>query len=111
MNEEIIQYYDHYEETLKKTQQQKARKFIEHDCIKYNREGQTFICEPIIGYNTRTYQMTKKMDGHFRCNCQFITSQENKVAAGFLHIDDMKPCSHIAALIMMFRERRFNVNS
>ncbi len=105
---EIVQYYDEYEEKLKKTQMQKAKKFIDHDCIKYNREGQTFICEPIEGYNTRTYQMTKKLDGKFRCNCQFIVTQENKVVSGSLHIDDMKPCSHIAALIIMFREKRFH---
>ena len=105
--EEVIQYYDHYEEQLKKSQKSKAKKFVDHDCIKYNKDGQTFICEPIIGYNTRTYQMTKKLNGQFRCNCQFITTQEKKINAGLQSEDDLKPCSHICALIMCFRSNAF----
>jgi hypothetical protein len=104
---EDVQHYDHYEEKLKHSQEHKAKKFIEHNCIKYNRDGQCFVCEPIPGYNTRTYVMRKKLDGRFRCNCQCITSQEHKVKAGILLEDAMKPCSHIAALIMMFRQKKF----
>ena len=103
---DYIQYYDHYEETLKKSQEQKARKFVENNCIKYNEDGKCFVCEPLIGYNTRTYQMKKLVDGRFRCNCQCITTQENRVGMGIMKPEDMKPCSHIAALIMMVRERR-----
>jgi len=106
-----VQYYDHYEQQLKQTQIHKARKFIKHNCIKYNKDGQSFICEPIEGYNTRTYQMKKCPDGRFTCNCQFISSQNKRIRAGILHEDDMKPCSHIAALIIMFREKRFQGGS
>ena len=106
-DDDPIQYYDHYEEKLKKTQEHKSKKFVEMGCIKYNKEGQTFICEPIIGYNTRTYQMKKKLDGRFRCNCQFMVTQENKVKMGILSDADIRPCSHIGALIMCFNENKF----
>jgi len=102
-----VQYYDHYEEKLKHSQELKAKKFVSMGLIGYNKEGQCFVCEPIPGYNTRTYQIKKKLDGRFRCNCQYITTQERKIEQGVLKEEDSKPCSHIAALIIMFREKRF----
>ena len=42
---EAVQYYDHMEGELKHTQLHKAKKFVEHGCVKYNGEGK-FICEP-----------------------------------------------------------------
>jgi hypothetical protein len=106
-NHSEIQDYDHYEERLKHSQEHKARKFVERGLIKYNHDGKCFVCEPIEGYNTRTYQLRRTLDGRFRCNCQFITTQEHKVGLGVLAAEDMKPCSHIAALIICFREKRF----
>ena len=108
---ETVQHYDHYEERLKHSQEYKARKFVEYGLVKYNRDGQCFVCEPIPGYNKRTYQMRKTLDGRFRCNCQFTTTQEHKADTGVLSVDDMKPCSHIAALIICFREKRFGLHN
>lgn len=104
---DTVQTYDHYEERLKHSQEHKARKFVEYGLVKYNKDGSCFVCEPIPGYNKRTYQMRKTLDGRFRCNCQFITTQDHKVDNGILRVEDMKPCSHIAALIICFREKRF----
>lgn len=104
---EEIQYYDHYKMELKHSQYKKAQKLIELGCIKYNRDGQCFVCEPIPGYNKRTYQLKKRIDGTFTCNCQHMFSQEKKALNGVISPEDIGICSHIAALIMMFKDRAF----
>lgn len=109
MNE--VQYYDHYDMELKKSQYQKAQKFVKLGLIKYNKDGQCFVCEPIQGYNKRTYQLKKRIDGTFSCNCQHMFSQEKKALNGVISPEEIGICSHIAALVMCFKDKVFSNGS
>lgn len=104
---EEIQYYDHYEQALTQSQKKKVDTLVERGLIKYNKDGKCFVCEPIPGYNTRTYQMTKRLNGRFDCNCQFMAVQRKKLENNEIGEDEMRHCSHIAALIVMFKNKRF----
>lgn len=97
MDTDEVQYYDHYEKTLKHTQKYKARQFIKNDCIKYIGNN-TFICEPIQGYNTRTYTLLKE-NGRWTCNCQFFVRMSQKG-------EDLI-CSHLRALFIHFKNGKF----
>lgn len=94
---QTVQYFDHVKGQLKHSQEHKAKKFIEHDCIVYDRTG-IFYCGPIPGYNSRTYSIQKQADGTFACNCQGFRKRELEGEIGF--------CSHIAALIKWFEKRK-----
>lgn len=103
-----VQYYDHYDMELKKSQYSKAKKFLDLGLIKYNGDG-SFLCEPIPGYNTRTYQMKKHhLTGRFTCNCQHYVMQRKKVDKQQIGEDEITKCSHIAALIMAFKDKVFS---
>lgn len=92
-----VQYFDHVIGELMHSQEHKARKFIEYDCIKYDAQMRVFYCGPIPGYNTRTYTMSKNSNGSFSCNCQGYRKKEAEGKFAF--------CSHIAALIIWFKSR------
>lgn len=92
-----VQYYDHYLKTLKHTQKHKAKKFLKHNCIKYIGHS-TFVCNPIEGYNTRSYTL-KRVNNKWTCNCQFFVRMS-------LRGED-PICSHIMALFLAFKSGRF----
>jgi hypothetical protein len=102
---EAVQYYDHMSGELKHSQTHKARKFVEHGCVKYNGNGK-FVCEPIPGYNSTTYLLDIDPSTRlFRCTCQCHKMQMRKIDLG--ETLELRPCSHILALIICFKERRF----
>ena len=96
-NSNEIQYYDHYTKTLKHTQRHKAKKFLKHDCIKYIGNS-VFVCDPIQGYNTRTYTL-KRVNGEWTCNCQFFVRMSQR--------GENPICSHLQALFLAFKQGRF----
>ena len=102
-----IQYYDHTEQKLTHGQENKVKKLISMKLIEYHRESKSFLCNPIPGYNTRTYQIKKRVTGRFECNCQFMTTQRKKVLNGSLSEDETRYCSHISALLIMFKNKAF----
>ena len=59
----------------------KARKFLEHNCIEYKGNKQ-YICKPIQGYNSTTHQIDMIQE---KCTCQ--ASKRNGIE-----------CSHIKAV-------------
>ena len=87
-----IQYFCHHTQEFEHTQVEKAKKFLEHNCLEYTGEG-FFICKPIEGYNTRTYTLRKDKDGEFQCNCQFGRKGDG--------------CSHRLALYYAFKINYF----
>lgn len=94
-----VQFYSHLEKSLKQTQINKARKFLENNCIQYDVTRKLFFCLPLQGYNTRTYELTraKGTDCGFECNCQFSQKQKR---------EGRNPaCSHILTLHLWFDAR------
>jgi len=90
MDASNVQYYCHHIKELKYSQQHKVKKFLENDCIKYS-DG-VFFCEPLEGYNTRTYTIVKNdsFPCGFECNCQGF---QQKVRRG-----EYATCSHVGAV-------------
>ena len=96
---DLVQYYDIVTRTLKKSQKQKANKFIENDCIKEIGFG-TFNVYPIKGYNKLVYTVNIiEMD----CNCQYATTQKKMGKT-------QCSCSHIFAVIQYLRRNRNEAN-
>ena len=94
-SDDCIQYYDVVTRELKKSQKQKANKFIENNCI-INEGNGLFRVYPIRGYNKTTYTV----DINNRdCNCQHATNQKR---LGLTNIT----CSHIFAVIQYLRRKR-----
>jgi hypothetical protein len=78
----------------------KARSFLDHNCIQWDKDNKVFVCLPIKGYNKTTYRMEKLKDGTFNCSCQFY----NKVSKDW----DQPICSHILALWLYLKLKRWN---
>lgn len=93
-DDEVVQYYDVVTRTLKKSQKQKAIKFIENKCIEELANG-FFLVHPIKGYNSTTYKVDIINKD---CNCQHATNQKR------LGINDVT-CSHIFAVIQYIRRK------
>lgn len=91
-----VQFYDHLIGSLLHTMEHKARKFLAHNCLRYDSEGKVFLCFPLVGYNTRTYTLNLQEDGRFNCNCQGFRKKEM--------MGEPRYCSHIHALILAFKE-------
>jgi len=72
----------------------KARKFIENNCIEYDKEKKCYLCKPIKGYNSTTYHLINK-NGEFECSCQF-------------HQKTKRMCSHILALYLQLKIWNWN---
>lgn len=97
-----VQFYSHHAKELKYSQQQKIKKFLEYDCIKYDSIKKEYLCLPIPGYNTRTYTLKwNKELKEFECNCQGFQTKMKKYLLD--PITAPKPsCSHIGALYEHF---------
>ncbi len=78
----------------KKALNEKANKFLEHDCIAQTGDN-LWQCRPILGYNIHTYTIQKFPDDTYRCNCQ-----------GF---HKNKYCSHIEAVRIFSGRSAFNM--
>lgn len=92
--ENIIYYSEHYKSLNcpeGKARQIKARKFIEHNCIEWDRENKVWLCKPIKTYNKTTYHIKKTKEG-FDCSCQF-------------YVQTGKICSHQLALYLYLKLR------
>jgi hypothetical protein len=84
MNE--VQYYSALEKELKHSQKEKAYKFMELGLIEYDKEKKAFVCKPIPGYNSTTYQLIplkeKLMLGDskidFECNCHGYQTRKKR---------------------------------
>ena len=75
----------------------KALKFVKNNCIEYDKEKKCYLCKPIKGYNSTTYEMRNQYDlpHKFNCTCQF----HNKVVIKQKELC----CSHVAALRMYLK--------
>jgi len=94
-DDELVQYYDVVSRSLKKSQKEKVRKFIENGCVEEVGNG-VFLVHPIKGYNKTTYTVNLfERD----CNCQHATNQKRY---GVRNV----ACSHIYAVIQFLRRRR-----
>lgn len=91
---DTVQYWCHHTQQFAKTQVEKAKKFVENNCYEYNGEG-FFLCNPIKGYNTRTYTIRKnKETNEFDCNCQ-----KGREGSG--------TCAHVLGLYFAFKLNYF----
>ncbi len=79
-----VQFYDHHTKSYQHPQSHKIKKILEEGCLKKINED-LWQCGPILGYNTRTYDLTRNASGNFDCNCQGHRTH--------------KTCSHTAALL------------
>jgi len=95
-----VQYWSHTARQLEKSQINKAKKFIEFDCIKYAGNG-VFVCEPLPGYNSTTYTIDKSpnYEKTFACNCQ---CWQKKLKEGEI-IPEGANCSHVLSLYFCFK--------
>lgn len=50
---------------------------------------QSYICDPIQGYNTSIYKMKRNSYGEWEYTCQY-------------YVRNLEPCSHIGALMTYF---------
>jgi len=75
----------------------KALRFVENECIDYDREKKCFICNPIPGYNSTKYEIKNnyKFSSGFECNCQF----HQKVVVDRPEL----MCSHCLALLLQLK--------
>lgn len=128
---ENVQYFCHHLKQLKNSQQSKALKFIEFDCIRYVgdmgefRDKYSFIVLPLntkdhviyegvrfnkkpfdVDYNSRVYTIAKSYDLEqtFECNCQAYQTKKKK---GELREGEAN-CSHVGSLYVAFKLRKFN---
>jgi len=93
--EDCVNYYDAVTRILKKTQKEKALKFLENDCVEEVKNG-VFKVLPIEGYNKTTYMVNIfERD----CNCQHATNQKN------INVINIS-CSHIYAVIQYLRRKK-----
>jgi hypothetical protein len=80
---------------------QKAKKFIENNCIEYVKKEDSetgkgyYICKPIPDYNKTTHRITNSSDGSFECSCQEYQTYK-------------RPCSHIIALYLQLKIWNWN---
>lgn len=90
----IVQYWCHHTQQFANTQIGKAKEFVKNNCYEYVGEG-FFLCHPIAGYNTRTYEIRKNsITKEFDCNCQRGREGSAK-------------CSHVLGLYFMFKLNYF----
>jgi len=82
--DDIVQKYSVELREILKSQKEKMKKFIEHDCIEYIGHDKWNVL-PIPNYNKNTYRVV--FDGEWDCNCQWRT------------LNGLK-CSHIGAVQM-----------
>lgn len=75
-----------------------ALKFLENDCIEYNKEKKCYLCNPIAGYNFTIYELKPK-GGDFECSCDFTKRVEQ--IPGLV-------CPHILALKLMLKMWNYN---
>ena len=94
---QYVQYYDHTSQSLRKTLNDKAKKFIDCGCLESALDGNGYLCHPIQGYNTRTYHI-QRVDESYVCNCQGFQSKLKKGEFPF--------CSHVLAVILWLRKGR-----
>lgn len=104
----VIYWSEHYkrlEGAEGNTIQFKARKFVELDLVKYDKENKIYYVEPIPNSNSITYHLKfnkeiKKYNGkgfgEFECSCQF--NQTHRM------------CSHILALYLQLKIWNWNKN-
>jgi predicted nucleic acid-binding Zn finger protein len=91
-----VQYFSKMLGACLQSQHHKAQKFIQHRCIQWDIERETFVCMPIPGYNTQTYTL-KKNDGFFSCDCQSYVTKQKQTGQGW--------CSHILALLIWLKRK------
>jgi hypothetical protein len=75
----------------------KAKKFLKNKCIEYSKEKKCYLCKPLKGYNTSTYELKSLPNQEFECNCQFYQRVVKKQEIPGLI------CSHILALKLMLK--------
>ena len=101
-----IQYFDHIKGELAKSQQYKALKFLEFNCIEEadnilvkNRidDHNHFICKPIEGYNIRTYDLIWIHGIGWECNCQGFKKSVERNGRSWAG------CSHVLALTLFLK--------
>lgn len=67
--QQAVQYYDHIKQTLEHPWRSKILKILEHGCLK-KVNSDLWFCDPISGYNKRSYALHRNQTGFFSCNCQ-----------------------------------------
>jgi len=95
----VIKWSEHYKKLEMEGEKTysiraKAKKFVENNCIEYDKEKKCYICKPIKGYNSTTYHLVNK-GKEFECSCQF-------------HQKTKRMCSHILALYLQLKIWNWN---
>lgn len=73
-----VQLYSAHARELRHTQQHKVMKFVEYGCVEYDRENRVFLCKPIEGYNSTTYEIRNSKEFEWECNCQGFQSAKRR---------------------------------
>lgn len=102
-----VQYYSSMEKELKHSQVHKAHKLLELGCIEYDKERRLFVCKPIPGYNSTTYELVSLSSAEqvklgdssvsHSCSCQGYVTKQKRGETPF--------CSHLLALHYYFDAR------
>ena len=79
----IMYWYPEYQK-LNNTIKNKARKFIENNCIEQTSHN-SWVCKSIKGYNKTKYSITLNSFNNFECSCQHFNKEGTE-------------CSHIISL-------------
>ena len=89
-------FVDEYGNKRAKVLHRKAMIFLQSKCLSYSKKEKCFFCEPLAGYNTRTYTLRyNKTEEIFTCNCQGFKTKEKK--------GEFPGCSHTLALMYAFK--------
>lgn len=86
----MIQYYDAVLQKLKHPQEHKIRRIIELDRLECIHKD-FFMCNPIAGYNSTAYRLTRNEHGGFNCTCQGFRKRHS--------------CSHSTALGIILSDK------
>jgi len=132
ITEQNVIYWSAHARELQGSMRKKALDLLKHDCIKYlgqehkskkkgcfvilplNREtqvtdyGRTWTKTPFDrDYNSTVYLIDRTITGRFRCTCQAWSTKERRLEGR----EDGAQCTHVIALMMAFKLRRFNKNA
>ena len=130
--EETVQKWCKHAGCLAKSQRQKAKRFLESNCIQYiggtgeQLADHAFVCLPLntqdshihnggtyrkipyrYDYNATSYEMVKAPAGFWTCQCQgWSKAMGERMDKGLPTFDGVL-CSHLAALFQCFAEGKF----
>jgi len=100
----VIHWSEHYKKLEGcadgKAIQTKARKFLNLDLVKYDKEKKEYYVEPIPGYNKTYHLKFNKNLNDFECSCQYFQTKMKK--------NETPRCSHNLAVWLSIKMTNWN---